>query len=74
VRDYVLASPETARFLDLAAELLGFCWPRFEQEGKAYLTVAIGAPAAGTGRWPSRRRSPPGSELPTRAWRSCTGT
>lgn len=42
VRDYVLGSPETARFLDLAAELLGFCWPRFEQEGKAYLTVAIG--------------------------------
>ncbi len=42
VRDYVLEAPETARFLDLAAELLGFCWPRFEQEGRAYLTVAIG--------------------------------
>jgi len=42
VREYVLGAPETARFLDLASELLGFCWPRFEQEGRAYLTVAIG--------------------------------
>lgn len=42
VREFVLGNPETERFLELATELLGFCWPRFEHEGKSYLTVAIG--------------------------------
>lgn len=42
VRDYVLSDGDTARFIEHAKSLLEFCLPRFEREGKAYLTVAIG--------------------------------
>jgi RNase adapter protein RapZ len=42
VRRYVLDSEESPTFLRLAAELLEFSLPRFEREGKSYLTVAIG--------------------------------
>ena len=42
VRRYVLDSEESPTFLRLAAELLEFCLPRFEREGRSYLTVAIG--------------------------------
>jgi len=42
VIDYVLESPDTAEFLERTVTLLEFCLPRFEREGKSYLTVGIG--------------------------------
>ncbi|HVC14648.1 MAG TPA: RNase adapter RapZ [Acidimicrobiales bacterium] len=42
VRDYVLSLPDTAAFLDKVEELLRMLLPSFEQEGKSYLTVALG--------------------------------
>jgi UPF0042 nucleotide-binding protein len=42
VRDYVLAQPGTVEFLDKIEELLAMILPSFEQEGKSYLTVALG--------------------------------
>src|SRR4051812_43466486 len=42
VRDFVLSSDGTGEFLDLSSKLLEFCLPRFEREGKSYLTVAVG--------------------------------
>ena len=42
VRDYVLGSDGTTEFLELSGKLLEFCLPRFEREGKSYLTVGIG--------------------------------
>ncbi len=42
VRDYVLASEGTPEFLEKSGDLLQFCLPRFEREGKSYLTVGIG--------------------------------
>ncbi len=42
VRDYVLAAPETTELIDDVSRLLGRTLPRYEREGKAYLTVAIG--------------------------------
>jgi UPF0042 nucleotide-binding protein len=42
VRDYVLGSDGTVDFLDHATKLLEFCLPRFEREGKSYLTIGIG--------------------------------
>ncbi len=42
VRSHVLSSPGTARFLELTEELLAFLLPRYEEEGKSYLTVAVG--------------------------------
>ncbi len=42
VRDYVLSSPEAQALVERILPLLEFCLPRFEREGKSYLTVAIG--------------------------------
>lgn len=42
VRDYVLGSAGSQEFLEHAGKLLEFCLPRFEREGKSYLTVGIG--------------------------------
>lgn len=42
VRDYVLANPDTAAFLTKVEEMLRFLLPRFEAEGKTYLSVGIG--------------------------------
>jgi UPF0042 nucleotide-binding protein len=42
VRDFVLASAGSSEFYELSAKLLEFCLPRFEREGKSYLTVAVG--------------------------------
>jgi UPF0042 nucleotide-binding protein len=42
VRDYVLSMPDTTAFLDKVEDLLRMILPSFEQEGKSYLTVAIG--------------------------------
>lgn len=42
VREFVMAQPATARFVELTLDLLEFSLPRYEAEGKSYLTVAIG--------------------------------
>ncbi len=42
VRDYVLASDGANEFLDISGKLLEFCLPRFEREGKSYLTIGVG--------------------------------
>jgi len=42
VQKYVLDSEEAQGFVTRTAELLEYCLPRFEREGKSYVTVAIG--------------------------------
>jgi RNase adapter protein RapZ len=42
VSRYVLRSPEAKRFLSLTEKLLKFLLPEYVEEGKAYLTIAIG--------------------------------
>jgi RNase adapter protein RapZ len=42
VYDYVLGDPDAREFLSRAEALLHFCVPRFEREGKSYLTIAVG--------------------------------
>jgi len=39
---HVLAAPETQEFLQRTRELLAFVMPKYEREGKSYLTIAIG--------------------------------
>jgi UPF0042 nucleotide-binding protein len=42
VREYVFRSGEALELLQRASDLLGFLIPRYQREGKRYLTVAIG--------------------------------
>lgn len=42
VQSFVLGSPGCAELLDHVERLLSFSVPRYEREGKSYLTVAIG--------------------------------
>jgi UPF0042 nucleotide-binding protein len=42
VRSYVLAADGAAEYLEELERLLVFCLPRFEREGRSYLTVGIG--------------------------------
>lgn len=42
VAAYVIDRPDTWEFLDRVADLLAFLLPRYQREGKSYLTVAIG--------------------------------
>jgi UPF0042 nucleotide-binding protein len=42
VAAYVLERPETQEFLTRVGDLLTFLLPRYQKEGKSYLTVAIG--------------------------------
>jgi RNase adapter protein RapZ len=42
VREYVLTLPDTAAFLERAEALLEFLLPRYEAEGKTYLTIGVG--------------------------------
>jgi UPF0042 nucleotide-binding protein len=42
VRDHVLASKDAQEFIDKTMDLLRFLLPRYEAEGKAYLTIGIG--------------------------------
>jgi len=42
VADYVLGNEEAGEFVDRAASLLEYLLPRYETEGKVYLTVAVG--------------------------------
>src|SRR6202050_696399 len=51
VHDYVMAQPESRRFVDEVGRLLDFLIPLYQREGKSYLTVGLGC----TG---GRHRSP----------------
>jgi UPF0042 nucleotide-binding protein len=42
VKDFVLDKPETKTFLKKYLDLLDFLIPRYEKEGKAYLTLGVG--------------------------------
>jgi UPF0042 nucleotide-binding protein len=42
VARFVLAAPETVEFLDRTRALLEYVIPKYEREGKSYLTIAIG--------------------------------
>lgn len=42
VREYVRESEGAEEFIERTASLLEFCLPRFEREGKSYLTVGVG--------------------------------
>ena len=42
VREFVFSDPDAQEFLDRIESLLDFLLPRFEKEGKAYVTVAVG--------------------------------
>jgi UPF0042 nucleotide-binding protein len=42
VRDYVLGQPDAKAFLERLVDLSGFLLPRYRNEGKSYLTIAIG--------------------------------
>jgi UPF0042 nucleotide-binding protein len=42
VAGYLRGLPETAEFLARAEELVAYCLPRYEREGKSYFTLAIG--------------------------------
>lgn len=42
VVSYVMASEDTKEFLERSHDLVSFCVPRYEREGKAYLTIAVG--------------------------------
>lgn len=42
VARYVLDQPDAATFLEKTVELLEFLLPRYQREGKSYVTVAIG--------------------------------
>ncbi|NQV05446.1 RNase adapter RapZ [bacterium] len=42
VREYVLGKPDTLEFLERTGQLLDFLLPRYEEEGKSYLTIGIG--------------------------------
>ncbi|MEJ2155494.1 MAG: RNase adapter RapZ [Desulfobacteraceae bacterium] len=42
IRTFVLDDPETGKFLEKYLDLLDYLVPRFNKEGKAYLTIAIG--------------------------------
>ncbi len=51
VQSYVLGQPDAGPFLDRLDDMVSFLLPRFEHEGKTYVTVAVGC----TG---GRHRSP----------------
>jgi UPF0042 nucleotide-binding protein len=42
VAEYVLEREETQQFLEKVVDLCRFLFPRYQKEGKAYLTVALG--------------------------------
>ena len=42
VRDYVLSQPETNELVEKTMDLLRFVVPKYEREGKSYLTIGFG--------------------------------
>jgi UPF0042 nucleotide-binding protein len=66
VSKYVLAATETQEFLTRTGALLEYVLPRYEREGKSYLTIAIGC----TG---GRHRSVSVAEALAKSLRAATG-
>lgn len=42
VKDFVLKNEDTRKFIEKLVDILKFLIPRYEKEGKSYLTVAVG--------------------------------
>ncbi|HAA91022.1 MAG: RNase adapter RapZ [Rhodospirillaceae bacterium] len=42
VQSYIAEDPEMAAYLESIKTMLGLCLPRYRQEGKSYLTIAVG--------------------------------
>ncbi len=42
VRDYVLGQADAEEFLDRTTDMLAFLLPRYEEEGKSYLSIGVG--------------------------------
>jgi len=42
VQAHIAEDPDAAAYLDCIKSMLGLCLPRYQQEGKSYLTIAIG--------------------------------
>lgn len=42
VQAYIAEDPEVAAYLDSVKAMLDLCLPRYRQEGKSYLTIAVG--------------------------------
>ena len=42
VRSYIMRDPGIAEYLNAVEEMLALCLPRYREEGKSYLTIAIG--------------------------------
>jgi UPF0042 nucleotide-binding protein len=42
IQDFVLSRVDTREFLNKTEDWLRYCLPRYQQEGKSYLTVAVG--------------------------------
>jgi len=42
VRNFVLEDPDGRHYVELVDAFLDFCVPRFEREGRSYLTLAVG--------------------------------
>jgi len=42
VADFVLSNPDAKGFVERAMDLLSYCVPRYQAEGKSYVTLAIG--------------------------------
>ena len=42
MREFVLGDEDTRELMQRAVSLLEFCLPRFEREGKSYVTVGVG--------------------------------
>ncbi len=42
VQQFILENPDARAFIEKTEDLLGFLLPRYEAEGKSYLTIAIG--------------------------------
>jgi UPF0042 nucleotide-binding protein len=71
VARFVLDRPETQTFLEKVVDLCQFLFPRYQKEGKAYLTLALGCTggkhrSVAVARELSQRLS--GADTPTQLW------
>ncbi len=71
VARFVLDRPEAQTFLDKVVDLCQFLFPRYQKEGKAYLTLALGCTggkhrSVAVARELSQRLS--GADTPTQLW------
>ena len=58
VADYVLGHDDAGEFLERSTGMFEFLVPRYEAEGKSYLTIGIGCTGGIIGRWPSPKQWP----------------